>query len=72
MFPGAPLKDMDDDIPKVHEDPMPALGSFEAEQAMAFLRQRLIHVVRNGQHLTFGVGRADDEEVGYPGSTRNI
>jgi hypothetical protein len=72
MFPGAPLKDMNDDIPKVHEDPMAAFGSFEAEQAMAFVRERLVNVVRHGHHLAFGVGRAYDEEVSYSGSTRNI
>jgi hypothetical protein len=72
MFPSAPFKDMHDDIAEVHQDPIPAFGSFETEQAMAFFRQRLVNVVRDGQHLAFGVGRAYDEEVCDSGSTRNI
>ncbi len=72
MFARTAPKNMNHDIAEVHEDPVTGFGSFEAVQAMPFFRQCLVYVVLDGQNLTFGVGRADDEEVRHPGRTRNV
>jgi hypothetical protein len=72
MFTGASFKDMHDDIAEVHQDPNSGFGSFEAEQAVTFFRQGLVHMVCDGLNLAFGVGRAKNEKICNSGCPRNI
>ena len=66
MFASTPLKNVNDHIAEVHQDPVTGFGSLEAVQVMAFFRKNFVHVIHDGQHLTFRFGRTDNEEVRHP------
>lgn len=53
MFPHASLKDVDDDVAVIHQDPDACLRSLEAVQSVSFLFKNLFDLVFDGQNLTF-------------------
>jgi len=58
------VKDMDNDIGKIHQHPMAAVGSFHGERLDAGVSAILFQSLSDALHLTVGATRANDEVVG--------
>ena len=62
---GLPMKDMDDNVDVIEQNPLPVRQAFGVPRADADLMRPVCNAVRDGLHLNIGIGRTDDEEIGH-------
>lgn len=67
VFANILLKDVDDHVTKVHDDPFGRRRAFDTERSMSLRREHVAHMVRHCPRLTLRFHGTDDQIVSNRG-----